>query len=103
MGDSLRVYISGPMTGYPDYNRLAFRSAAAALSARGYDHPIDPGAVETPDLAWADYLRADLKLLLGCEAVATLPGWQESRGACLEVHVAQALGMTVMPLDRWLA
>ena len=30
------VYLSGPMTGLPDFNRPAFHAAAAALRAQGY-------------------------------------------------------------------
>lgn len=95
-----RVYISGPMTGYPVYNRGAFEVAANILRALGHD-PVDPGETETPGLSWSDYLRADLRLLTDCDAVAVLPGWEASRGAALEVHVAHALGMTVLPIDRW--
>ena len=51
----------------------------------------------------ADYLRADLRALIrSADGVATLPGWQESRGASLEVHVAKALSIPVKPLDAWL-
>jgi hypothetical protein len=96
----MRVYISGPMTGYPDFNRTAFKNAAADL--RRLDHePVDPGDAEVPEQTWADYLRADLRMLLDCDAVAVLPGWEASRGAALEVHVAHQLGMTVLPITAW--
>jgi hypothetical protein len=98
----MRVYVSGPMTAYPDLNRAAFVEATDRLTALGHT-PVDPGTTEVPDQTWAAYLRADLHLLLDCDALAVLPGWEASRGACLEVHVAHALGMTVLPIDQWRA
>ena len=49
-------------------------------------------------MPWAWYLRRDLAALLGCDAVALLPGWQDSKGACLERHVAEQLGMPIYRL-----
>ncbi|MDM8086331.1 DUF4406 domain-containing protein [Cellulomonas cellasea] len=97
----MRVYISGPMTGYPGWNFPAFNAAEERLRTLGHDvlNPADGGADEAK--TWADYLREDIGLVVTADAIAVLPGWQESRGACLEVHVAHQLGMTVLPIDRW--
>lgn len=90
-----RTYIAGPMTGLPDFNHPAFNAAAAALRAQGRTiiNPADHGVVT--GAAWADYVRADLALLAGCESIYLLPGWSRSRGALLEHHVARTLGMPV--------
>lgn len=94
-----RIYISGPMTGYDELNYPAFERAEQALRDIGHE-PLSPHRhPEQP--TWSAYLRLDLRDVLDAEAVAVLPGWQASRGACLEVHVAHALGMTVMPLEQW--
>lgn len=98
----MAIYISGPMTGYPDHNFPAFESAANRLRLIGHDvvspHELDPST----NKQWADYLRADLLAMLErCDAVATLHGWEKSRGATLEVHVATALGMRVESVDWW--
>lgn len=95
----MRFYISGPMSGYPDQNRSQFTVAAQMLRERGYEvcNPIEFD--ESPGLAWSDYLRKDIRALMDCQGVITLPDWQESRGASLEVHIAHALGMQVLPLS----
>jgi hypothetical protein len=96
------VYISGPMTGIPEWNLPAFAKAEADLVNAGYT-AVNPGRHGAdPNRAWEDYLRRDLQELLGCDAVALLPGWENSRGAQLEVHVAHALGMEVHDLSMWL-
>lgn len=94
-----RVYISGPMTGYPEHNYPAFNDAERLLEIWGHI-PLNPA--RHPDQAcWADYLRLDLVDVASADGIATLPGWQESRGAQLEIHVAHALGILVLPIDHW--
>ena len=97
------LYLSGPMSGRPDNNFPAFNRYADQLRAAGYEvtNPADNGA--DPDLSWADYMRIDLTQMLDdCDGVAVLSGWEESRGASLEVHVARALEMPVRSVTGWL-
>lgn len=91
----MKVYISGPMTGYPEFNFPAFAEATAHWRSCGFD-VVSPAEINPDtDGEWADYLRADLRALLSCDVIAMLPGWEASRGANLELHVARALGMEV--------
>lgn len=100
--EPLTVYVSGPMTGYDDYNFPAFNEAAEMLKAEGYEvvNPAAKGIVS--DWDWADYLRCDLSEIVDkCNAFYTLPGWQESKGAALEVRVMQALGFEWLNPDDY--
>lgn len=90
------VYISGPMSGYPGKNYDAFHQAEKHLRALGYD-VLNP-AIHPEQETWADFLRLDLAEVLRANAVAVLPGWEVSRGARLEVHVALELGVPVRPV-----
>lgn len=99
------IYISGPMSGYPEHNYPAFQRVAAELQALGYT-TIDPSLTGMqPDWEWRDYLVKDLVDMLtkGINTVITLDGWEHSKGACLEVHVGRELGMTITTLDAFLA
>lgn len=90
-----RIYISGPMTGLPDFNYPAFHSEAARLRQLGY-HVENPAENNAPaDTTWSGYLRLALAQLITCDSIAMLPGWHNSEGACLEYHVARELGMQV--------
>lgn len=91
-----RLYLAGPMTGFEDFNFPAFNKMAAELRARGYvvENPAEHGVVDGAD--WADYMAYDLTRLGLCGQVAVLPGWENSKGARLEVHIARELGMKVM-------
>ncbi|RON88472.1 DUF4406 domain-containing protein [Pseudomonas fluorescens] len=91
-----RLYLAGPMTGFEDFNFPAFNAMAAQLRARGYvvENPAEHGVVDGAD--WADYMAYDLTRLGLCGQVAVLPGWENSKGARLEVHIARELGMRVV-------
>ena len=90
-----RVYISGPMTGLPDLNFPAFHAAAATLRGRGLEvvNPAEVNADAT--LSWEQCMRADIKAMCDCDAIVLLPGWEASKGAHLELHLAHRLGLTV--------
>ena len=90
-----RVYMAGPMTGLPELNFPAFNQEAERLRAEGLQvlNPADHGIVDGAD--WADYLRHDIAGLASCERIHLLRGWTKSKGACLEMTIAKALGMTV--------
>lgn len=93
-----RLYLSGGMSGYPDHNFPAFNEQAAKLRAAGWD-VVNPAELN-PDtsMTWEQCLRIDLRELCGCDAIALMPGWERSKGANLELHVAHRLGLEVIHL-----
>lgn len=92
-----RIYIAGPMTGLPDLNFAAFHAAAEQFKRAGWTvaNPADNfgGRIDLPR---EQYLRADVAMLINCDAVAMLPGWEESQGAQLEYLLARELGLAVL-------
>lgn len=92
----MRMYISGPMTGYFQENREEFTRAAAWLRALGHD-VVSPAEIVPAEAgaSWDDCLRLDLAALATCEAIALLRGWPQSPGARLELTKALALGQRV--------
>lgn len=97
------IYVSGPMSGIKDLNVPRFNKATKKLRKRGYK------VVNPPELdrlirmrTWEGCLRRDLAFVVKCDEIATLPNWQKSRGANLEIYVAKALGMAVHPVNYYL-
>lgn len=90
------IYIAGPMTGYDEWNHPAFHAMAKQLRDAG-NTVINPAELHeaSSEVPWDRYLRRDLTELVKCSSVVLLPGWRGSRGAQLEHHVAQALGMEI--------
>lgn len=90
-----RIYIAGPMTGLPEYNFPLFNAVAANLRAAGWhvENPAEHGHIA--DAGWDDYLRWDISRIATCGSLWLLPGWSNSKGATLEVHIAKTLGMQI--------
>ncbi len=96
------IYLSGPMTGLPDYNYPAFNEAAAQLREFGF-RVLNPAELFGGDTtrSRSEYLKADLLVLIqDAELVVTLPEWEQSQGARLEVEVAFQLGLPVKHIDK---
>lgn len=94
-----RVYLAGPMTGYPELNFPAFHREAARLRATGLD-VVNPAEINVdPAAGWVECMRADIRELVTCDGIALLPGWEKSKGATLEHHIASALGLAVVSLE----
>lgn len=84
-----RIYISGPITGVPDYMGR-FEAAEAVLKAAGWDvvNPAKVLAPVTEILTYDELMAVCLVLMDMCGAVQLLPGWRESRGAMMEFQYA---------------
>jgi hypothetical protein len=98
----MRLYISGPMTNYPEFNHPAFRSAAKQLRDVGYEVCSPHELVTDTALDWKECMKIDIRALLDCEGVATLDGHEKSKGATLENTIAAAMGMEIKSLADWL-
>jgi len=95
----LKYYISGPITGMPDQNKAAFQAAEELIKSSGCEavNPLTNPIHETrEDDTWTGYMRRDICLLMDCDAVMTLSGWEKSRGAKIEVELAKKLRIPVV-------
>lgn len=96
----MRIYLSGPMTGHRDFNFPAFVAEARRLRALGYE-VTNPAEIDFPaDAQWHECMRADIAAMMGCEAIAMMPGWQKSTGAILEMNLAHRVGMLILFADE---
>lgn len=91
-----KIYISGPISGLPletVYNN--FTNAEVQLLEQGYE-PVNPLNNGLPTNAtWEEHMRADLRLLLDCDAIYMLEGWEKSRGARIEHDLGIDIGLGV--------
>lgn len=110
-----KVYVAGPIAGYPLGNISAFRDAKARLEAEGYEviNPHEVPPVEHPGeecppgppggeneegkaLHTAPcYMRNDLIAMLGCDAIYLLTGFQKSTGSTAELAAAKSAGLQI--------
>lgn len=109
------VYISGPMTGYDDWNKAAFHAAEVALNRVSGDGGAGDGlfpalTVLNParnfggrtDLPREKYLAKAIRQVLKADALVLLPDWSKSPGAVLEAGIALETGKNFFLMhDSW--
>jgi hypothetical protein len=83
------------MTGKPDFNFPAFNAAAEKWDVI---NPAESFGGRT-DLPRSAYMRKDIGDLLRCDYVGCLPGWEDSKGASLEVQIAKELGLPIFNIE----
>lgn len=97
------VYISGPITHIPNYNKDAFIEAETYLHSKGYFtiNPLRMNNVinDMNEIILKDekpreyYLKRDIIKLLDCNYIYFLENWEKSKGAKLEKYIADELGI----------
>ena len=91
----MKIYVAGPMTGLPDLNYPAFNLVAQQLRAAGHI-VINPAENPTPACgSWLGFMRMSVAQVSTVDRVVMLPGWESSRGARLEHHIATELKLEV--------
>lgn len=115
----MNIYLAGRMSGMPDYNFPVFAKYAQKLRDQGHFvfSPAeadleDYGTVEKvreaddalkhkPNALWCERLEIDFRwILMTADAIALIPGWEESKGANAELALARAMELEVIYLDE---
>ncbi|WP_424945426.1 DUF4406 domain-containing protein [Brucella anthropi] len=103
LGSPRIIYLSGPMTGLPDFNYPTLRRAAAALRLAGHRvyNPAEYPHKGPPELfpirqAFASYCNF---ICLEADTIVLLPGWRASKGASAERQLAFNCGIDII---EWL-
>ena len=89
----MKIYIAGPMTGLPDCNREAFNRAATILESQG--HVVLNPAILPDGLEHHEYMEICISMLMVCERVVLLPGWEKSKGAVIERFYAEQFKLDI--------
>jgi len=89
-----KIYISGKISGLPfDQVCAKFERAEKYLKDYGWQ-VVSPLTNGLPiDSAWQEHMKADIRLMLDCDAIYLLDNWVQSRGARIEFSLACDLGL----------
>jgi hypothetical protein len=118
----LTYYLAGPMSGIPQFNYPKFHKITKELRDAGYTviNPVEEDSPELQDIlkaskdglvegkhhyehkvavageTWGDVLARDIQTIFNrCDGVVVMDGWEKSRGARLEVFVANLCGRSI--------
>ncbi|QIU88240.1 DUF4406 domain-containing protein [Yokenella regensburgei] len=89
-----KIYIAGPMTGLPLYNRPAFNKAAEKFTSRG--HVVLNPATLPNGLTQFHYMDICCAMLRCADTIFMLSGWENSSGARAEFALAKKLNLSVL-------
>lgn len=104
----MKLYVAGPMRGYAQFNFAKFDEVCKSLRSKGhtvigpqeidrylgFDETVEELEVTQDDMR-RFLLRDTFLIILEAEGIVTLPGWEESKGAIMEVALARAMGLPV--------
>ena len=91
----MRVYISGPMSGLPNYNREAFHDMERHLLSLGHRDIFNPANLP-PGHDWQYYMAICLEEVAKSHRIIMLAGWDKSLGACMEHALAVCLKLQII-------
>ena len=93
------VFISGPITGMPGYNKELFDKAEAMLCCAGHT-VLNPTKlipqIQPEAIPHKGYMRICLAMFGECDAIYMLNGWQDSKGAKIELAKALTQGKVIL-------
>lgn len=92
----MRIYISGAITGTTDYMRR-FRIAEMIFEERGLDvvNPAKLCSSLPTDFRHEEYMKVCLAALDSCDAIYMLTGYENSKGAMIELGYAKGKGLKI--------
>ena len=93
----LKVYISLPIQGKDIESQKKYAQDIALRIAVCGHEPVNPFENFLPDDApRTAHMKADISMLLDCNAIMMCQGWENSDGCRLEKNVAEQCGMLVL-------
>lgn len=107
-----KVYLSGPITGKPNDNIEEFEKYKQKFKNLNYEvvNPHDlftrefvddlNRKLENKEITFEEYhdtfMRTDIKAMMDCDFVAVLNGYENSKGANIEVYIARNINMPII-------
>lgn len=96
-----KKYICGMVTGRSRLDVLHEFNRVADLIGQNGDYPVNPIQFVPEDLDWETAMRLCIAELMKCDELIRLTHWNRSKGAIMEVELADKLGIKVTDLKDY--
>jgi len=97
------IYLCGPVTGTENavhlFSKVEQKIKNAAARSNIEIHVVNPMRLCESSLSWHKAMRRCVSNLSQCDGIALLNGWQNSKGALLEIKLAQDLHIPVVFIE----
>ena len=93
----MKIYISGKITGTDDYQKRFEDHAEKVRKLFPFVEIVNPVPVcaELPvGSSWPTYMEVCIDELRKCDMISMIPGWEDSKGACVEYYIAKERNMS---------
>jgi len=97
-----QIYLCGPVSGRKRHeaaNHFAAVEKKIRAATSDLVYTSNPMRFCPPDLGWHEAMRTCVGELVRCGGIALLRGWQKSKGAALELKLAQDLRIPVVYVE----
>ena len=92
-----KCYISGKISDLTEKEYNAnFAEAEAEVIALGFE-PVSPLSFpHLHDKSWLNYMKEDISEMMKCDLVFAQRNWRDSRGAKIEIELADSIEMFIL-------
>lgn len=97
MNKKRRIYLSAPISGYDlEERKDTFMKKQVELTGMGHEvlNPMENGLPD--DSPVQQHMKRDIEMLLTCDTIYMMEGWNRSAGCKVELDVAVAIGLDVV-------
>ena len=96
MGDSKNIFISGKITGDPNYREKFISKKTELQQIYPQDIILSPTDIDMSNCNWLEAMGVTESIIDACDLIYFMSDWQESRGACEEHAHAAAMGIQIV-------
>lgn len=95
-----KIYIAGKISGIEEQAEKTFSFVEKQLVLEGFDVVNPMKLPHNHNKSWESYMKECIAALVYCDIIYPIKGFEDSRGACIELQLAKDLGLKVLQISK---